>query len=156
MVLYLCNRAPFWKESNSIMYRCATGWSLGVFNLFFSVSRTNGSNFYSRYVYCLVYGTWMMALLWGHALLYLVESLGPSLGLYLNRKKCELFWPSGDQSFYDFPLEIHRSSDGLDLLGSPVCGPDKFFDSYFASKVERTSRAGRVIWKSSGNFVYLL
>ena len=29
-----------------------------------------------------------------------VESLG--LGLFLNRKKCELFWPSGDQSFFGF------------------------------------------------------
>ena len=45
-----------------------------------------------------------------------VDALGPSLGLFLNRMKCELFGPSGDVSFPGFPLEIHEPFDGLDLL----------------------------------------
>ena len=69
-----------------------------------------------------------------------VEILGSPLGLFLNKQKCELFWPSGDQSFLDFPLELRRPSDGLDLLCSLVWGSDNFFDSYFASKVDRTRR----------------
>ena len=32
-------------------------------------------------------------------LLHHIGSLGPSFGLFLNKKKCELFWPAGDQSF---------------------------------------------------------
>ena len=71
-------------------------------------------------------------------LLHHSESLGPSFGLFLNKKKCELFWPAGDQSFSDFPSEICRPSTGLDLLGSPVWGSEDFYNSYFASKVDRT------------------
>ena len=38
----------------------------------------------------------------------------------------------------DFLSEICRPSAGLDLLGSPVWGSDDFYESYFASKVDRT------------------
>ena len=72
-------------------------------------------------------------------LLHHIETLGPSFGLFLNKKKCELYWPAGDQSFSDFPSEIRRPSAGLDLLGSPVWGSEDFYNSYFASKVDRTS-----------------
>ena len=71
-------------------------------------------------------------------LLHHIETLGPSFGLFLNKKKCELYWPAGDQSFSDFPSEIRRPSAGLDLLGSPVWGSEEFYNSYFASKVDRT------------------
>ena len=71
-------------------------------------------------------------------LLHHIETLGPSFGLFLNKKKCELYWPAGDQSFSDFPSEIRRPSAGLDLLGSPVWGSEDFYNSYFASKVDRT------------------
>ena len=53
-------------------------------------------------------------------LLHHIETLGPSFGLFLNKRKCKLYWPAGDQSFSDFPSEIRRPSAGLDLLGSPV------------------------------------
>ena len=32
-------------------------------------------------------------------LLHHIESLGPSFGLFLNKKKFELFWPAGDQTY---------------------------------------------------------
>ena len=48
-------------------------------------------------------------------LLHHIESLGPSFGLHHSKKKCELFWPAGDQSFSDLPSEIRRPSTDLDL-----------------------------------------
>ena len=48
---------------------------------------------------------------------------GPSFGLTLNLKKCEVFWPSGDSTFPDFPPEVCRplqSSNGVELLGAPI------------------------------------
>ena len=71
-------------------------------------------------------------------LLHHIETLGPSFGLFLNKKKCELYWPADDQSFSDFRSEIRRPSAGLDLLGFPVWGSEDFYNSYFASKVDRT------------------
>jgi len=39
----------------------------------------------------------------------LLSTHGPSFGLSLYLKKCEVFWPSGDQSFPSFPQEVSRS-----------------------------------------------
>ena len=58
-------------------------------------------------------------------LLELFRNHGPSFGLTLNLKKCEIFWPSGDTVFQDFPPEICRPlqiSNGVDLLGAPIFG----------------------------------
>ena len=33
---------------------------------------------------------------------------GPSFGLHPNLSKCEVFWPSGDKSFVDFPPAVKR------------------------------------------------
>ena len=43
------------------------------------------------------------------AFLDLLSSKGPSHGLYINKKKCEVFWPSGDISFPEFPGEVIRN-----------------------------------------------
>jgi len=43
----------------------------------------------------------------------------PQFGLHLNLLKGELFWPSED-SFPEFPTNINRASEGLELLGSPI------------------------------------
>ena len=51
-------------------------------------------------------------------------------------EKCELYWPASDQLFMDFPSEIHKPSNGLELLGLSVWDPDDFYDSCFASKVD--------------------
>ena len=60
-------------------------------------------------------------------LLHHIESLGPSIVLFHNKKKCELFWPGGDQSFSDLPSEICRPFIGLDLLRSPVWGSEDLY-----------------------------
>jgi hypothetical protein len=46
---------------------------------------------------------------------------GESLGLILNLNKCEIHWPSGDQSFPLFPGDIKRlPKEGVCLLGSAI------------------------------------
>ena len=52
------------------------------------------------------------------AFLDLLSSKGSSHGLYINKKKCEVFWPSGDISFPEFPGEvkqINQSSEGAEF-----------------------------------------
>ena len=64
------------------------------------------------------------------ALLSCFTQSGPSFGLHINLSKCELYWPSGDSSFPEFPhaiKQINPESSGLELLGSPVWGPPTFF-----------------------------
>ena len=54
--------------------------------------------------------------------------------------KCEVFWPTGDASFPEFPAEIQRiqnSAEGLELLGSPVYGSDRFFDTFLAKRIDK-------------------
>ena len=67
-------------------------------------------------------------------------SRGPDVGLHFNRGKCEVFWPSGDQEFPSFPLEIHHlcvSSNGVELLGSPIFGSHELFDNFFKSRIDK-------------------
>lgn len=50
-----------------------------------------------------------------------ISDRGPDFGLFLNRRKCELFWPGGDQTF---PLDCARLTEGVGLLGSPLWGSE--------------------------------
>ena len=55
--------------------------------------------------------------------------------------KCEVFWPSGDQSFPELPVDVRRDGDkqgGVELLGSPVWGTADFFQSFVATQVAKT------------------
>ena len=74
------------------------------------------------------------------SLLNKLSLVGPSHGLLLNMNKCEVFWPTGDASFPEFPAEIQRiqnSAEGLELLGSPVYGSDRFFDTFLAKRIDK-------------------
>ena len=51
--------------------------------------------------------------------------------------KCEIYWPSGDNNFPQFSTEIHRLTDGLELLGSPVHGSDIFFQNMVAKRIDK-------------------
>ena len=47
----------------------------------------------------------------------------PAFGLHLNLAKCEVFWPSGDTTFPEFPVAVRRVgviSGGVELLGCPL------------------------------------
>ena len=68
---------------------------------------------------------------------------GPSYGLHPNLSKCEVFWPSGDQSFTDFPPAVKRvvfpQAGGFDFLGSPIWGSPEFLSAFVGSVVDRVS-----------------
>ena len=69
-------------------------------------------------------------------LLELFRERGPSFGLILNLKKCEVFWPSGDSAFGDFPPDVCRPlqvSDGVELLGAPIFGSDQYYEDFTAA-----------------------
>ena len=66
-----------------------------------------------------------------------IVSLGPSLGLHLNPGKCEIYWPSGDQSFSRFSEDIVRLRDGVSILGSPLFGTPSYMASKVADVVEK-------------------
>ena len=53
----------------------------------------------------------------------IIESEGPSRGLFLNRFKCLLYSPLGTPDDNPLPADIFVSSCGFDLLGSPISPP---------------------------------
>ncbi len=73
-----------------------------------------------------------------NSLLTFIDTHGPQHGLTLNRKKCEVFWPSGDPDFPEFPPEVLRPHGGIMLLGSPLWGPDKFLGVCKVNHILRT------------------
>ena len=75
------------------------------------------------------YGTFVGSHTAASSLLNKLSVVGPSHSLLLNISKCDVFWPTGDTSFPEFPAEIQRiqnSAERLELLGSSVYGSDKF------------------------------
>ena len=78
------------------------------------------------------------------SLLSALQSKGPDFGLHLNLSKCEVFWPSGDQSFSEIPPQVQRTLemvDGVELLGSPVFSTERFFQSPFNKRIEMVTAA---------------
>ena len=67
-----------------------------------------------------------------------ISTAGPKYGLTLNPQKCELFWPTGDQTFPEFDNNIQRLSEGVSLLGSPLWGSDTFFANHVHQLVQNT------------------
>ena len=73
-------------------------------------------------------------------LFHLLQSRGPSVGLLLNPTKCEVFWPSGNQKFSEFPSEVQRvvgSVGGVEFLGSPVFGSEEYYCGHIAKRVDK-------------------
>ena len=68
---------------------------------------------------------------------------GPSYGLHPNLSKCEVFWPSGDRFFTDFPPAVKRvvlpQAGGINFLGSPIWGSPEFLSAFVGSVVDRVS-----------------
>ena len=63
--------------------------------------------------------------------------------LHPNLSKCEVFWPSGDQSFADFPPAVKRvvlsQTGGVDFLGSLIWGSPEFLSTFVGSVVDRVA-----------------
>ena len=60
--------------------------------------------------------------------------------MIINSRKCEIFWPSGDQLFSEFDSEVIRIgqvSGGIEILGSPVYGSDSFFIDSVGRRVDK-------------------
>ena len=54
--------------------------------------------------------------------------------------KCEIFWPSGDQSFPKFSSDVERVVDtkgGADFLGSPLWGSENFFNTSLLTRIDK-------------------
>ena len=66
-----------------------------------------------------------------------IRSQGIPFGLILNLNKCEVYWPSGDQDFTEFPPEVIRLVDGISLLGSPIWDSLEYLSSCIAKLVSR-------------------
>ena len=70
----------------------------------------------------------------------ILQHQGPSYGLHPNLSKCEVFWPSGNQSFVDFPPAVKRmvvpEVGGIDFLGSPIWGFPDFLSTFVGSVVD--------------------
>ena len=62
---------------------------------------------------------------------------GPKYGLLFNPKKCEVYWPSGDDTFPEFPSDVNRLTKGVTLLGSPLWGTTTFMTETVAGIMER-------------------
>lgn len=63
-----------------------------------------------------------------------------ALGLELNMSKCEVWWPTGDQSFPEFPSAVKRMPCmGVDILKIPV-GTDEYVATRLADVLEEGQR----------------
>ncbi len=58
-----------------------------------------------------------------------ISTNGHKYGLLLNPAKCEVYWPSGDPDFPEFPKKVCRLKEGVTLLGSPLWGSKQFMPS---------------------------
>ena len=63
-------------------------------------------------------------------------------------QKCEIFWPSVNQTFPEIDSDVrrvHTSVYGGELLGSPIVGPEDFFIKYFCSRVDKVLEAQSIL-----------
>ena len=72
--------------------------------------------------------------------LNVLQLQGPSYGLL---SKCEVVWPSGDQSFVDSPPAVKRvilpQAGGIDFLDSLIWGSPEFLSTSVGSVVDHVS-----------------
>ena len=69
---------------------------------------------------------------------------GSKIWSLLELKKCEVFWPTGNQTFPEFPPEVQRvaeQEEGIELLGSPIYGNEEFFESAFQKRISKVINA---------------
>ena len=115
-VLCYSSRTSIWEEVNSFPCRCPTRGPFEADFVFLMridfFDQIPGILFFLWYLDdSTIVGTQPTVL----EFLHQVESLSLSFGFFLN-KKCEFYWPTGNQLFMNFPSEIHRPFNGLELL----------------------------------------
>ena len=148
MVLYLCWRVTLWQSLYWVVSRCpAKGplgpilFSLALLELTENLRQVDGIRFSLWYLDDgTIIGT-------RTAIRHVLDRLlvnGPRFGLHLNLSKCEIYWPSRDQAFPEFPAEVTHIGElqhGVDLLGSPVCGDAEFFCTAVGRRVSKVLAA---------------
>ena len=73
------------------------------------------------------------------ALEYLSSPAVQALGLQINLSKCEIWWPSGDASFANFPPEIKRMPpDGIEILKVPI-GKESFIVASLNKRIQKAN-----------------
>ena len=72
--------------------------------------------------------------------LTIIESEGPSRGLFLNKAKCLVFAPSNSSASHPLLRNIPTTSDGFTLLGSPI-GPSAFCESSVKIRIRKVEEA---------------
>ena len=73
---------------------------------------------------------------------FLGSSPVEEIGLKLNHRKCELWWPKGDDTFPEFPTQVIRQpQEGVEILKVPI-GTDNFICSKLH---ERASKVKEII-----------
>ena len=71
------------------------------------------------------------------AALSIIESVGPTMGLHLNRSKSLLFIPEEANALLSsLPAEIPTTRHGFSLLGCPV-GPPDYCEEVFQARLEK-------------------
>ena len=79
-----------------------------------------------------------------HKVLLLIEREGPALGLRLNVKKNEIWWPSR-ASPDPFPADVDRvSNEGVKLLGVPI-GTKGFTTDFVQKKLDSLAAVGKIL-----------
>ena len=61
-------------------------------------------------------------------------------GILVNCAKCEVFWPSGNQSFPGFPPEVQgigHTKGGDEFLGCPIYGLNNFFTASLSKHIDK-------------------
>jgi hypothetical protein len=78
-----------------------------------------------------------------HQVFVLLEREGPALGLHLNVKKNEIWWPNR-ASMDPFPADVDRIDNaGVKLLGAPI-GTKDFTTNFVTKKLERSMMSARL------------
>ena len=72
------------------------------------------------------------------SILQMLVRHGPSFGLHPNLSKCEVFWPSGIQSFPEFPSSVTRISL-LQEEGAAFLGSSDYFLSFVGKAVDKVA-----------------
>ena len=148
VVLLLCWRAPLRASPHSVDNWCSARRPSGSLILFSLVLLDFLSHCHAPDGLC--FQLWYLddGILVGtpsalSSFLDVLQLRGPSYGLHPNLSKCEVFWPSGDQSFADFSPAVKcvvlSQTGGVDFLGSPIWGSPEFFSTFVGSVVDHVS-----------------
>ena len=72
---------------------------------------------------------------------FLRSSIVRDLGLIINDRKCELWWPTGDVSFSGFPAPVKRQPpEGVEILKVPI-GSDNFICEKLRERAQKVANA---------------